>query len=148
MAIYTHDPKANTLVLNGLPITGFQEGSNVVLAVDGAKSSTQMGVDYHFTRNLMNTSSTLTFTLQKGSPSVTVVDTLVRNNTVADFNYFEPATGTYASGKCYIETDANLNNGAESEGYEYVFRCVDVVKEVYGQGTVPGDVAELVRALI
>jgi hypothetical protein len=128
MALYNYDPKKFTFTLGAFPITGFQEGSNISLDPDSDISTTSMGVDKDFTRNInTNISWTLTTTLQNGSPANDILNSFIRSSSSLPFLIKDSNTNnTQATGICYIKSLPSLIGGLESEGREYVFTAVDV----------------------
>lgn len=134
MAQYNHDPKIVKLVFDGRAIEEFQEGSGITLTAGADISSTSMGVDASFTRNLnKNISWELTFTVQNGSSANTFLNLYLQTGQVANFMMSDGNTfATLAIGKAYAETLPSIAGQLEATGREYKFRCVDVVYSFSG----------------
>lgn len=129
MTQYNHDPKKVNLIMNGIAIEGFQEGSDLMLEPDSDVSTTSMGTDLGFTRNInTNISWTLTFTLQNGSPSNTVLNNFIRTNAAIQFLLKDANTvNSQATGFCYVQGMPSLSGSLEAAGREYTFKAVDVI---------------------
>jgi len=128
MTQYNHDPKKVTLIFNGVAIEGFQEGTGVMLEPDSDVSTTSMGVDSGFTRNInTNISWTLTFTLQNGSPSNTFINSLIRSGLPIAFLVKDANTlNTQATGLCYVQGMPSIGGELEAQGREYTFTGANV----------------------
>lgn len=128
MAQYNHDPKKVNLIFGGLPIEGFQEGSGISLEPDSDISTTSMGVDKDFTRNInSNISWSLNFTLQNGSPSNDVMNSLIRTQASTPFLLKDANTNnTQAVGICYPKALPSIMGELEAGGREYQLTAVDV----------------------
>lgn len=128
MAVYNYDPKKYTLTIGVFPITGFQEGTTISLEPDSDISTTSMGVDKDFTRNInTNISWTLTCTLQNGSPANDILNSFIRSGSAEAFLLKDNNTNnTQAVGICFPKALPSFMGGLEAEGREYVFTCVDV----------------------
>ncbi|CAB5223254.1 hypothetical protein UFOVP380_24 [uncultured Caudovirales phage] len=128
MALYTHDPKKVTLSIGGFSIEGFHEGSTLMLAPDAEVSTTTMGVDKDATRNVnTNISWTLTFSLQNGSPSNSILNGMAQGQTALPFMLKDGnTTNTLAVGTIYLKNLPSLGGALEAEGREYTMTAVDV----------------------
>lgn len=128
MAQYNHDPKKVNLIMAGLAIEGFQEGSGITFEPDTDVSTTSMGVDRDFTRNInTNISWSLNFTLQNGSPSNDIINSFIRTNASIPFLLKDANTNnTQAVGLCYIKAMPSISSELEATGREYMFTAVDV----------------------
>jgi hypothetical protein len=128
MAQYNHDPKKINLILGGIPIEGFMEGSGITLEPDSDISTTSMGVDKDFTRNInTNISWSLNFMLQNGSPSNDVLNSLIRTEASSAFLLKDANTlNTQAVGICYPKALPSISGELEAGGREYQLTAVDV----------------------
>ena len=128
MAQYNHDPKKVNLIIGGIPIEGFMEGSGITLEPDSDISTTSMGVDKDFTRNInSNISWSLNFTIQNGSPSNDVLNSLIRTQASSAFLLKDAnTTNTQAVGICYAKALPSISGELEAGGREYQFTAVDV----------------------
>jgi hypothetical protein len=128
MAQYNHDPKKINLILGGIPIEGFMEGSGITLEPDSDISTTSMGVDKDSTRKInSNISWSLNFTIQNGSPSNDVLNSLIRTQASTPFLLKDANTlNTQAVGICYPKALPSISGELEAGGREYQFTAVDV----------------------
>lgn len=134
MAQFNHDPKLVQLIIGGRGINEFQEGSGITLEPSSDVSTTSMGVDKSFTRNInTNIYYNLTFTLQNGSPSNTYLNSLINSGVAVPFMLKDGNTGnTNASGTTYVQAIPSISGQLEASGREYKFTCVDVLWNVGG----------------
>jgi hypothetical protein len=128
MAQYNHDPKLVKLVIDGRTIEEYQEGSGITLTAGADVSSTSMGVDFSFTKNInTNIMWDLAFTLQNGSPSNSFLNIYLQTGQTANFMLVDSNTlGTLAVGKLYVKTLPTISGQLEAGGREYAFTAVDV----------------------
>ena len=127
MATYTYDPAKHFLIIGGVPITGFQDGSDIVLERDAEVFTKQVDIDgqsvtFNKTNNRM---ATLTFTLSDGNSN---------NDFLSGINIdFETGSGgvvpvmvkdgngrSVATGSGSAQTVPAMGGGRESSGKEWV----------------------------
>lgn len=129
MATFTYSADNAFLTLNGFPINGLQEGSEISITMDEDVVSKQVDIDgKNVTFNkLNNNTATITFTLNDGADAnVTLFAQYqaLKNNLpggVLPIFFKDGDTGTtFISGGCTIMTLPSIVKGRESSGREWV----------------------------
>lgn len=129
MAIFTYSANNAFLTLNGFPINGLQEGSEILITMDEDVVSKQVDIDgKNVTFNkLNNNTATITFTLNDGvDANVTLFAQYqaLKNNLaggVLPIFFKDGDTGTtFISGGCTVKTLPPIVKGKESKGREWV----------------------------
>lgn len=68
--VYTYDPADVSVIFDGVPMSGFAEGTFVSIASDADQWTKEVGSDGHVSRTKANNrTATMTLTLMQGSPS-------------------------------------------------------------------------------
>ncbi len=131
MPSYVYDASQHFLTIGGVPIQGFQEGSELTIEFDEDQSTRQVDVDGRgvvFNKS-NNHLSTITFTLNEGSPANDVLSQLYTDfragNGGIDPMFFKDNNGTSLaqSDACTVQTVPSLGGGTESSGREWVLGC-------------------------
>jgi hypothetical protein len=129
MATFTYSADNAFLTLNGFPINGLQEGSEISITMDEDVVSKQVDIDgKNVTFNkLNNNTATITFILNDGADAnVTLFAQYqaLKNNLpggVLPIFFKDGDTGsTFISGSCTIMTLPSIVKGRESSGREWV----------------------------
>ncbi|MBE0434621.1 MAG: hypothetical protein IBX56_02320 [Methylomicrobium sp.] len=128
MAIFTYDAAQHFLIIGGVPISGFQDDSEIALEMDEDVMTRQADLDGEsvtFNRS-NNRMATCTFTLNNGAASNDVLSALyqdfIRNEGgVVPFMLKDGNGRSLAgSGGCAIQSLPSLGGGSEAGGREWV----------------------------
>ena len=129
MATFTYSADNAFLILNGFPINGFQEGSEILITMDEEVVSKQVDIDgKNVTFNkLNNNTATIAFTLNDGVDANALLSAqyqALKNNLaggVLPIFFKDGDTGTtFISDACTIKTLPSIVKGRESKGREWV----------------------------
>ena len=129
MATFTYSADNAFLTLNGFPINGLQEGSEISITMDEDVVSKQVDIDgKNVTFNkLNNNTATITFTLNDGADTNALLSAqyqAFKNNVaggVLPIFFKDGDTGTtFLSGSCAIMTLPSIVKGREASGREWV----------------------------
>ena len=129
MATFTYSADNAFLILNGFPINGLQEGSEILITMDEEVVSKQVDIDgKNVTFNkLNNNTATITFTLNDGVDANALLSAqyqaLKKNlaGGVLPIFFKDGDTGTtLISSGCTIKTLPSIVKGRESKGREWV----------------------------
>ena len=128
MATFTYSADNAFLTLNGFPINGLQEGSEISITMDEDVLSKQVDIDgKNVTFNkLNNNTATITFTLNDGADANAILSAqyqAFKNNLpggVLPVFFKDGDTGTtFISGSCAIQTLPSIVKGREATGREW-----------------------------
>lgn len=129
MATFTYSADNAFLTVNGFPINGLQEGSEILITMDENVVSKQVDIDgKNVTFNkLNNNTATITFALNDGADANALLSAqhqAFKNNVAGGvlpifFKDGDTRT-TFLSGSCTIKTLPSIVKGSESSGREWV----------------------------
>lgn len=131
MATFVYDAAQHFLNIGGVPIQGFQEGSDLTIEFNEDQMTRQVDVDGRgvvFNKS-NNQLTTITFTLNEGSPANDVLSHLYANfqsgNGGVEPMFFKDNNGRSVaqSDACTVQTVPGLGGGAESAGRQWVLGC-------------------------
>ncbi len=128
MATYVYDAKQHFLTIGGIPVQGFQDGSDITIEFDEDAITRQVDVDG---RNVVfnrsnNYLATITFTLNEGAAAnddLTAIYAAFRNGSGGiEPMYFKDNNGRSLAqtDACTIQTMPSLGGGRESTGRTWV----------------------------
>jgi hypothetical protein len=125
---YSSDFSKKTLVIGGFPIEGYKDGGEPKMPPDNEILEATMGPDGHTTTTKRPSLFTLTFGLQNGSPSVSVLSSLFSNNANAvPFSFFDGNEARAVAGVLQLKTARGFDASLSPMGYEYSFVASSVV---------------------
>lgn len=131
MPSFTYDASQHFLTIGGVPIQGFQEGSELTIEFDEDQTSRQVDVDGRgvvFNKS-NNHLATVSFTLNEGSPANDTLSQLYADfragNGGIDPMFFKDNNGRSVaqSDACTVQSVPRLGGGSESGGREWVLGC-------------------------
>ena len=128
MATFTYSADQHFLIINGVPISGFQDGSSIDFEMDEDVMTKQVdidGVNVVFNKT-NNHAATVGFTLNEGSANNDILSALYlafRNNSGGVFPVMLKDNNGRSVASCpsaAIQSLPNLGGGRESTGREWV----------------------------
>lgn len=143
MPVRTFDPSQTILTVNGIPISGYADGTGIRVSRSNDMYSKSSGMDGVTSRSKSSDKSgEITITLAQTSPSNDVLSVIAladetRNAgvipvTVADLS----GRSIYASAKAWIRKPPDAEFGKEVSNREWVLDCADL--KMYSGGN-PND---------
>lgn len=143
---YTYNPNTLLVIIRGVPITGFADGSTINLTPNNDKYNTTYGTTGLFIRSLqVNDGGVLTFSLMPNSPSNTFLSSLLLEDALAQTAIvpfaIKARTGAIpdiASGFGWVKkvVDLNYSIGGDAPMREWTFEAAKYTQTV-GGGTLP-----------
>lgn len=127
----TYDPKEVSLIVSGLTVTGFMDGTFITCArIDPEVYKTHVGAHGEVARTKNNNKAgTITVTLKKTSPFNKTMDLLklssvafpVMRKNNSDAKHIALATSAW------ISNEPNIEDGDEETGVEWIITCADLI---------------------
>ena len=115
--VSTYNPNKVALVVRGVPLIGFVDGSSITLTADNDRYSQTNGTSGAYVRSRqLGNGGTLTFSLLPNSPSNQVLSGLLNEDKLADTGQFPVIIkdasnlGTVASGVGWVHRAPDLNS--------------------------------------
>lgn len=127
MATFTYDAKEHFLTIDGFPIQGFQDGSEIVIEFDEDAITRQVDVDgrnvvFNRTNNYL---ATITFTLNEGAAANDFLSQLYQDFRRSEGGlapmFFKDNNGRSVAqtDACTVQSMPTLGGGRESAGREW-----------------------------
>ena len=127
MATFTYDAKEHFLTIDGFPIQGFQDGSEIVIEFDEDAMTRQVDVDgrnvvFNRTNNYL---ATITFTLNEGAAANDFLSQLYQDFRRSEGGlapmFFKDNNGRSVAqtDACTVQSMPTLGGGRESSGREW-----------------------------
>ena len=127
MASFTYDAKEHFLTIDGFPIQGFQDGSEIVIEFDEDAITRQVDVDgrnvvFNRTNNYL---ATITFTLNEGAAANDFLSQLYQDFRRSEGGlapmFFKDNNGRSVAqtDACTVQSMPTLGGGRESSGREW-----------------------------
>lgn len=113
--------KDTTTVVAANILTGFMDGTPIEVEKNEDNYGQHVGADGQVTYNQSNNkTATATFTLKQDSPSVPVLDALLKGDEAFDISLIDGKRGKNIAGEnCRFANNPTFTRGAEVEGVEY-----------------------------
>jgi hypothetical protein len=131
MAIRTYDPSQVVVSVNGIPVSGFADGTGVKVSRSNNLYEKVNGMDGHTSRSKsMDRSGEISITLAQTSPSNTVFSTLAMLDETSNAGVCIVAitdlsgSSQYATASAWIRKPADAEFGKTISNREWVFECV------------------------
>lgn len=130
MSVKTYDPEDITMIVNGVILTGFADGTFVAVEQDEEDYTPHVGAKGEVSRAVnANKMGKITTTLKHVSPSNTYLNELSKGRDMFPVSVVNQNLGTTEGGNdCWIEKRANSEYGKEISEREWVF-IVPVLEE-------------------
>lgn len=127
MAKDVFDFKDTTTVVASNILTGFMDGTPITVEKNEDRYAQHVGADGQVTYNRSNNNTgTATLTLKQDSPSVPVLDALLKSDESFDITLSDSKRGKSVSGEnCRFANNPSFTRGAEVEGVEYTILIGD-----------------------
>jgi len=127
MATFTYDSKEHFLTIDGFPIQGFQDGSEIIIEFDEDAITRQVDVDgrnvvFNRTNNYL---ATITFTLNEGAAANDFLSQLYQDFRRSEGGlapmFFKDNNGRSVAqtDACTVQSMPSLGGGRESSGREW-----------------------------
>ena len=127
MASFTYDAKEHFLTIDGFPIQGFQDGSEIIIEFDEDAVTRQVDVDgrnvvFNRTNNYL---ATITFTLNEGAAANDFLSQLYQDFRRSEGGlapmFFKDNNGRSVAqtDACTVQSMPSLGGGRESSGREW-----------------------------
>jgi len=125
----TYDPNKVVVVVDHIPVIGFQEGDAITVERSEDFSSETVGIKGEVSRAInRNNTGTMTVILQHNSPSVAQFEQMMHQGGVDGFppvvmiSVFDPASAeAFSTSWAWLKTDPSHGFGDEIGSREYVF---------------------------
>ena len=133
MAIRTYDPKNVKIIAGGIPITGYADGSFVVISRNADAFTLYTGADGQSSRSKSNDrSGTITLTLAKTSLSNDFLSAFAEADELTNSGVFPivvkdlSGTTTAFSDSAFIQKKPDWTGSKEIDESEWVIMCPDM----------------------
>jgi len=130
---FAYSQETTTLIVGGIPIVGFMDGSSITVTYDGGEVSKTEGTDGPAVNMATRQGGTITFTLQEVSPSHTALD--AARNLMRFTRVGVPVVLSTGAGLVYTLTGAVLSNpgqlatgGKTQGGIQYTITGTDITR--------------------
>lgn len=127
MSVSTYDPKSVSLIIGGLPITGFAEDSFIEIERDEELYTTEAGADGEITRSkVVSDTATCRVTLQQSSRDNAILSALhtadrLSNAGITPF-LFQEGLNVVAGAQCWVQKLPTLEYGKTAGGRQWEIR--------------------------
>lgn len=128
MIIASYDAKDVSVVVNGVYLTGYGEGTMVEASKDEDSFSPLVGTQGDIVRaKINNTLGTITVTLNQESPQVAYLNELSNSSEMFPISVIKKSTTEEACGgsQAYLKRPSGLTLSAEAESREFEFQILD-----------------------
>lgn len=132
MSVFTYDPKLITVVIGGVPMSGFTDGTFLEIDRDEPTWTKIVGADGYVTRGKTNNfSGTLTLTLKQSSPSNDVLSGFLSVDEATNTGVFPvlvkdlSGTSIYFSGSCWVTQYANSTFGKDINDRSWILSLAE-----------------------
>lgn len=127
MAFYTYDSSKLSIVINGIPIDGFADGTVVTVERDEDSFTKMVGTDGEVTRSKTNNKSgSVTLTLTQSSKSnrdltgIFVLDEKTGNGVGPFLMKYKNGLSLYSAENCWIRKPPSAEWGREATNREWI----------------------------
>ena len=115
MSVRTYDPKAVIVTINGIPMSGYSDGTFVEIDRNEPTWNTVVGADGLVTRGKTNNfSGTMTLSLKQSSPSNDVLSSLMAIDEATNTGVFPILVKDLSGNSIYFSADCWINQYANS----------------------------------
>jgi len=142
MSLSTYVPEDILVIIGGAIMSGFGDGTFVVVERDEDTFSKKTGANGRTTRTKSsNKSGSITLTLQQTSPSndilsaIHAIDEQTGNGVVPVLIKDKRGTSIHSSPAAWVKKPASASYAKESEDREWVLDCADLEGHVGGNPT-------------
>lgn len=126
--VTTYDSKDVAVVVNGVYLTGFADGTFVSWAKDEENYNVTVGAQGDVARSKVNNPlGTITVTLQQTSPQVKYMDNLAKAGKIIPVSVIDKGSSAVNVGgtKCFVKKPADGERGEEVGSAEYEIQVMD-----------------------